>query len=192
MSTISNKYFTTIDYKLLDKKTAYKGKRIVVQELHFKNPRTDEILYREHVLAGHAAIIMPIMEDGSLLMIREPRTPIGKTVLAFPAGMIEEGETPEEGALRELEEETGYRAQIIKKMREVYPAIGYSNEKTIIFLAKDLVKTHRHLDETEDIEVVKVPMEEVKLMLDNNEIITSSETVALLHYFMYEDKGQPE
>ena len=188
MSQISNKYFTTIDYKLLDKKTAYKGKRIVVQELHFKNPRTDEILYREHVLAGHAAIIMPIMEDGSLLMIREPRTPIGKTVLAFPAGMIEEGETPEEGAIRELEEETGYRAQSIKKMREVYPAIGYSNEKTIIFLAKDLVKTHRHLDETEDIEVVKVPMEEAKLMLDNNEIITSSETVALLHYFMYEDK----
>ena len=85
MSNISNKYFTTIDYKLLDKKTAYKGKRIVVQELHFKNPRTDEILYREHVLAGHAAIIMPIMEDGSLLMIREPRTPIEKTVLAFPA-----------------------------------------------------------------------------------------------------------
>lgn len=189
MSQISNKYFTTIDYKLLDKKTAYKGKRIVVQELHFKNPRTDEILYREHVLAGHAAIIMPIMEDGSLLMIREPRTPIGKTVLAFPAGMIEEGETPEEGAIRELEEETGYRAQSIKKMREVYPAIGYSNEKTIIFLAKDLVKTHRHLDETEDIEVVKVPMEEAKLMLDNNEIITSSETVALLHYFMYEAKG---
>src|SRR5699024_7115424 len=117
MSTISNKYFTTIDYKLLDKKTAYKGKRIVVQELHYKNPRTEEILYREHVLAGHAAIIMPIMEDGSLLMIREPRTPIGKTVLAFPAGMIEEGETPEEGAIRELEEETGYRAQSIKKMR---------------------------------------------------------------------------
>ena len=188
MSNISNKYFTTIDYKLLDKKTAYKGKRIVVQELHFKNPRTNEILYREHVLAGHAAIIMPIMEDGSLLMIREPRTPIGKTVLAFPAGMIEEGETPEEGAIRELEEETGYRAKFIKKMREVYPAIGYSNEKTIIFLAKDLVKTQRHLDETEDIEVIKVPMEEVKQMLDNNEIRTSSETVALLHYFMYEDK----
>lgn len=192
MSNISNKYFTTIDYKLLDKKTAYKGKRIVVQELHFKNPRTNEILYREHVLAGHAAIIMPIMEDGSLLMIREPRTPIGKTVLAFPAGMIEEGETPEEGAIRELEEETGYRANFIKKMREVYPAIGYSNEKTIIFLAKDLVKTQRHLDETEDIEVVKVPMEEVKQMLDNNEIITSSETVALLHYFMYEDKKMKE
>ena len=70
-------------------------------------------------------------------------------------------------------------------MREVYPAIGYSNERTIIFLAKDLVKTQRHLDATEDIKVIKLPLEEVKEMLDKNEIITSSETVALMHYFNY-------
>ena len=78
--------------------------------------------------------------------------------------------------------------QLLKKLREVYPAIGYSNEKTIIFLAKDLVKTHRHLDETEDIEVLELPIEEVKEMLDNGEIKTSSEAVGLLNYFMYEYK----
>ena len=183
---MKEQYYEKIDYQLLDEKVAYKGKRIVVEELHYKNPRTNEILYREHVLAGHAAIIMPITEDDKFIMIKEPRTPIGMTVLAFPAGMIEPGETPEEGAIRELEEETGYKANYIKKLREVYPAIGYSNEKTIIFLAKDLVKTHRHLDETEDIEVVKIPIDEVKEMLDKGEIKTSSETVALLHYFMYE------
>ena len=183
---MKEQYYEKIDYQLLDEKVAYKGKRIVVEELHYKNPRTNEILYREHVLAGHAAIIMPITEDDKFIMIKEPRTPIGMTVLAFPAGMIEPGETPEEGAIRELEEETGYKANYIKKLREVYPVIGYSNEKTIIFLAKDLVKTHRHLDETEDIEVVKIPIDEVKEMLDKGEIKTSSETVALLHYFMYE------
>ena len=183
---MKEQYYEKIDYQLLDEKVAYKGKRIIVEELHYKNPRTNEILYREHVLAGHAAIIMPITEDDKFIMIKEPRTPIGMTVLAFPAGMIEPGEIPEEGAIRELEEETGYKANYIKKLREVYPAIGYSNEKTIIFLAKDLVKTHRHLDETEDIEVVKIPIDEVKEMLDKGEIKTSSETVALLHYFMYE------
>ena len=183
---MKEQYYEKIDYQLLDEKVAYKGKRIVVEELHYKNPRTNEILYREHVLAGHAAIIMPITEDGKFIMIKEPRTPIGMTVLAFPAGMIEPEEIPEEGAIRELEEETGYKANYIKKLREVYPAIGYSNEKTIIFLAKDLVKTHKHLDETEDIEVVKIPIDEVKEMLDKSEIKTSSETVALLHYFMYE------
>lgn len=187
---MSNEYFRNIDYKLLDKKTAYKGKRIVVEELNYYNPRQNEKIYREHVLAGDAAIIMPITENNELIMIEEPRTPIGKFLLTFPAGMIESGETPEEGAVRELEEETGYRANYIKKMRNVYPAVGYSNERTIIFLAKDLVKTHRHLDETEDISVVKIPLEEVKRMLDKNEIITASETVALLHYFAYEQNSK--
>ena len=56
------------------------------------------------------------------------------------------------------------------------------------FLAKNLVKTHRHLDETEDIEVLEIPIHEIKTMLDNGEIKTSSETVALLHYFMYEER----
>lgn len=185
---MKNKCYEKMDYELLDKKTVYKGKRIVVEELHYKNPRTDEILYREHVLAGHAAIIIPETNDGNFIMIREPRTPVGLKVLAFPAGMIEKGETEEDGAIRELEEETGYRAKKMKKLREVYPAIGYSNEKTIIFLAKNLIKTKRHLDETEDIEVIELPKKEVKQMLDKGEIKTSSEAIGLLHYFMYEDR----
>ena len=184
---MDNKYYKTIDYELLDKKTAYKGKRITVEELHYKNPRTNQIIYREHVLAGHAAVIIPETENKEFIMIKEPRTPIGRTVIAFPAGMIEEGEKVEEGAIRELEEETGYKAGNIKKLREVYPAIGYSNEKVTIFLAKNLVKTQRHLDETEDIEVIKIPIKEVKQMLDNKEIKTSSEEIGLLHYFLYED-----
>ncbi len=187
---MSNKYFDDIDYKLLDEKTAYRGKRIVVEELHYKNPRTNQIIYREHVLAGHAAIIMPMTDNNEFIMIKEPRTPIGKNVLAFPAGMIEEGEKPEDGAIRELEEETGYRAGKLKKLREVYPAIGYSNEQTIIFLATDLVKTQRHLDETEDIKVLKIPVEEVRKMLEDGEIQTSSETVGLLYYFMYEENNR--
>lgn len=187
---MKDKYYKPIDYELLDKKVAYKGKRITVEELHYKNPRTNQIIYREHVLAGHAAVIIPETEDKQFIMIKEPRTPIGKTVIAFPAGMIEEGESEEEGAIRELEEETGYRAKTIKKLRKVYPAIGYSNENVTIFLAKDLIKTHRHLDETEDIEVIKIPIKEVKEMLDNDEINTSSEQIGLLHYFMYEYKEE--
>lgn len=180
------KNYSDIDYELLDEKVVYKGKRITVEELHYFNKREGKKLYREHVLAGDGAIIMPLTEDNELIMVREPRTPIGKTILAFPAGMIEKGENPEETALRELEEETGYKAHYIKKMVSLYSTVGYSNEKTSIFLAKDFEKTQRHLDETEDIEVVKIPLEDAKRMLDNNEFITTSETVALLYYFMYQ------
>lgn len=185
---MSNKYYEKIDYELLDRKIAYQGKRVKVEELHYKNPRTNDILYREHVLAGHAAIIIPITNDNNFIMIKEPRTPIGKTVLAFPAGIIEDGETDEEGAIRELEGETGYKARKIKKLRQVYPAMGYSNEKVVIFLAKDLIKTQRHLDEKEDIEIIEVPKEELKQMLDNGEFETSMELIGLLHYFMYENE----
>ena len=118
-------------------------------------------------------------------MVQEPRTPINKIILALPAGMIEPNELPEDAAVRELEEETGYLAGNIKLLREYYPSVGYSNEKLKIYLATDLKKTQQHLDETEDINVIKLPLEEVIEMLDKNEIITASTTIALMHYLRY-------
>ncbi len=184
---MENEYFKDLDYTLLNKKVAYDGKRVKVEELKYLNERQGKEVSREHVIAGDAAIILPITENNEVIMIKEARTTIGKIILGLPAGMLEKGETAEQGALRELEEETGYRAEYIKKLRVVYPSVGYSTEKTTIFLAKDLVKTSMKLDDEEDIEVVKVPIHRVKEMLKNNELITSGETVALFHYFMYEE-----
>ncbi len=182
------KYFKELDYKLLNKKMVYKGRRITVEELTYYNLRDNKKVHREHVLAGDAAIILAINENNEVLMVQEPRTPIGKIILSLPAGMIEPGEKSEDGAIRELEEETGYRAKNIKLLRYEYPSIGYSNERSLIFLARDLEKTHRNLDDTEDIKVVKIKLDELKKMLDTNEILDASTTIALLHYFMYEDK----
>lgn len=187
---MENRYFKDMDYKLLDERIVYKGKRLLVKEVHYYNPRKKQKVYREHVLAGEAALIMPITDDNEFIMIKETRTPVGKTILAFPAGMIEDGEKAEDGAIRELEEETGYRASKIKKLREVYPAVGYSNEKITIYLAENLTKTQTHFDETEDIEIVKVPIKEVVELLHSNEIKTSIETIALFHYIMCEMKSK--
>lgn len=177
-----------IDYKLIDKKVVYKGKRLTVEQVNYYNTRKKQNVYREHVIAGKAAIIIPITNNEEFIMIKEPRTPIGKNILAFPTGMIEENESPEEGALRELEEEIGYKANYIKRLRKYYPAVGYSNEEANIFLAKDLIKGNRHLDDTEDIEVVTVSIKDVKKMLDEGKICSSGELIALFHYFTYEYK----
>lgn len=80
---MSNKYFKSIEYKLVDKKIAYQGKRLRVEELKYLNG-TQEI-YREHVIAGEAAVILAIKDNGNVIMIQEPRTPINKVVLALPA-----------------------------------------------------------------------------------------------------------
>lgn len=66
--------------------------------------------------------------------------------------------------------------------------MGYTNEKITIFLASDLQKTKRHLDETEDIKVIEISMKKLKEMLEKNEIITASTTIALMHYFLYINK----
>lgn len=181
-----NKYFKPIDYKEISRKVGYKGKRVKVEEIEYLNG--DKKIYREHVNAGPASVIIPITEAGKIIMIQEPRTPIGTVILALPAGKIEPGEDAQEAAVRELEEETGYLAKSIKFLLEYYPAVGYSDEKISIYLATDLEKTKQHLDETEDIKVVELPIEEVVEMLDRNELITASTMIALLHYLRYEKK----
>lgn len=179
-------YFRRIDYKIIDEKTAYKGRRITIKEMKFDTGKQE--IYREHVLAGDAVAIVAITEDNNLIMIQEPRTAVERVVLDIPAGKIEVDEDPEDAAIRELEEETGYRAKYMKKLRDVYPSVGYSNEKLTICLAKDLEKTKTHLDFDEDIEVIKIPIKEAKEMLDNNKLKTLSSVLGLMHYFMYIDE----
>lgn len=181
-----NKYFREIEYKEISRKLVYKGRRVQVEELEYLNG--DKMIYREHVKAGNASVILPITDDNKVIMIQEPRTPIGKVILALPAGMIEEGEDASNAAIRELEEETGYLASNIEFLREYHPSVGYSDEKIKIFLATNMKKTKQHLDEEEDINVIEVPLKELIDMVGKNEIITASTIIALMHYLLYKKK----
>ena len=183
---MSNKYFKEIEYKEVSKKLTYKGKRVQVEELEYLDG--DKIIYREHVKAGNASVILPITDDNKVIMIQEPRTPIGKVILALPAGMIEDGEDAKDAAIRELEEETGYLAGDIEFLREYHPSVGYSDEKISIYLATNMKKTKQRLDDEENINVIEVPLEEVIEMIDRNEIITASTTIAVMHYLLYKKK----
>ena len=111
-----NKYFKKLEYKEISRKQAYKGKRIQVDEIEYLNG--EKKVHREHVKAGEAVVVLPITEDNKVIMVQEPRTPIEQVILALPAGMIEPGEQPEDAAIRELEEETGYLASNVEFMRE--------------------------------------------------------------------------
>lgn len=183
---MSNKYFKEIEYKKVSKKLAYKGKRVQVEELEYLDG--DKVIYREHVKAGNASVILPITEDNKVIMIQEARTPIGKVILALPAGMIEQGEEAKNAAIRELEEETGYLASDIEFLREYYTSVGYSDEKISLYLATNMKKTKQRLDDEENIKVIEVPLEELVEMVDKNEIITASTTIAVMHYLLYKKK----
>ena len=176
------KFFKEMDYEKVREEEVFKGKRLNLKIEEYYNRRDDKLLYREHVKAGKAVVIMPFLTDDTLIMIEEVRTPIGKSILEFPAGMIEDGENPREAAIRELEEETGYRANCLEKVIHEYPAVGYSDEEIYIYRAKDLKKTKKNLDPTEDIKVHKITIEELKQLYEKGEICSSAELIALLSY----------
>ena len=180
---MGNKYFKKLEYKEISRKRAYNGKRIQVDEIEYLDG--DKIIYREHIKAGDASVILPITEDNKVIMVQEPRTPIGQIILGLPAGMIEPGESAEDAAIRELEEETGYLASNVQFLREYYSSVGYCNEKIKLYLATGFTKTKQRLDDQERINVIEVPLEELIEMLDKNEIITASTTIAVLHYLRY-------
>jgi ADP-ribose pyrophosphatase len=111
---------------------------------------------REYVMHPGAAAMVPLFEDGRVLVERQFRYPLRDVFLEFPAGKLDPGETPLQTAQRELVEETGYRASEWALVTRIHPAIGFADEALDIFLCRGLTQVGRALDQDEflDLEVV--------------------------------------
>jgi ADP-ribose pyrophosphatase len=120
---------------------------------------------REYVWHPGAAMIIPILPNGNVIMERQFRYCTNEEYLEFPAGKLDPGENPLEAAHRELLEETGYVAEEIKHLTTIHPVIGYSNERIEIFVAKNLTYKEQKLDEGEFLEVVEIsPIDLIELV----------------------------
>ena len=116
---------------------------------------------REWIDHPGASAIVPVFEDGRTLLVRQFRYPPRRTFLEVPAGKLDEpGEDPAEVAARELEEETGWRAQRFDSLGAAYPCIGYSNEIIHVFAAYGLERSEQDLAEGEFVEVVEMDLGE--------------------------------
>ncbi|MEM2940474.1 MAG: NUDIX hydrolase [Thermoproteota archaeon] len=148
---------------VLEVEEAYRGKLISLLKYHVSvNGRRT---VREVVEHPGAVAIIPVKEDGKIILIRQHRLPAGRSLIEIPAGTKRNNEEDEECARRELLEETGYRASILRKIRSVYLAPGYSTEKITLFLASGLEKAEQSLDEDENIDVLEAVPREVFKML---------------------------
>ncbi len=115
---------------------------------------------REWIDHPGASAIVPVFEDGRTLLVRQFRYPPRRAFLEVPAGKIDEpGEAPADVAARELEEETGWRAERFENVGTAYPCIGYSNEQIHVFTAHDLDRGTQALADGEFVEVVEVDFE---------------------------------
>jgi len=115
---------------------------------------------REIVEHRGAAAAVPLLPDDRVVLVRQWRQPAQRVLLEIPAGVVDEGETPEECMRRELAEEIGYQPSRLEKLFSMYPAPGYSEELIHIFLAADLRPVEADADYDENLQVVKLPFSE--------------------------------
>ena len=114
---------------------------------------------REFVVHPGAVMVVPVLDDGRLVMERQCRYPLGQVILEFPAGKLDPAESGAACAARELEEETGYRAAQWAKAGVMHNAPAYSTEGIEIWFARGLVAGPSRLDPGEFIEVVNCPVD---------------------------------
>ena len=136
---------------------------------------------REVVSHGGGAAVL-VVKDGKILLERQFRYPYGEILWEIPAGKRDKGEDFAQTAKRELEEETGYVAEKLVKLFEIYPTPAYTNEIIGIFKAEGLKKGVLHFDEDEDIISEWIPEEKVFGMIENGEIKDGKTLIALLWY----------
>jgi ADP-ribose pyrophosphatase len=167
--------------------TIHNGK---VLTLRVGDVRLDDnsVAQREVIEHSGGVAIVPVLGD-SVILIRQYRISIGRKIIEIPAGRLDDHETPEECAHRELEEEIGYKANQLVRGTTFFSAVGYSNEKTHIFFAFDLEKTEQNLEWDERIEIIKLSLQEIEEKLSRNEF-EDSKTIIGLHELLAYQKRQ--
>ena len=129
-----------------------------------------------------AAAIVPVDEKGRLIMVRQYRNALERYTLEIPAGGLNPGENTDVAAARELEEETGYASDDLELLISLRTTVAFCNEKIDIYVAKNLVKTHQHLDEDEFLNVEAYSLKELEDKIFRQEIEDSKTIAALMAY----------
>ena len=135
---------------------------------------------REIVEHSHAVCIVPIDNDGNVVLVRQYRKPAEDALLEVPAGGVEDGEISEEAVLRELQEEIGYTADHLEHLSSFWVAPGWATEYMHAYLATGLRESRLEGDEDENIEVVRLRFDEAVSMLQTGEINDGKTIAALL------------
>lgn len=141
----------------LDSKNVYDGHFLKIQSdtVHLPDGKTAT---REYIKHPGAVVILPLFDDGAILLERQFRYPLNRVFIEFPAGKIDPGEDPLECAKRELREETGYTASRWDFVCTIHNAIAYSDEHLEIYLARDLQAGESALDDGEFLDTFKAPV----------------------------------
>jgi ADP-ribose pyrophosphatase len=140
---------------------------------------------REIVEHGDCIAVVVIDKQDNVLLVKQFRNPVEQELLEIPAGGIDAGEEPEEAVSRELREEIGYMPLKMQKLVGFYSAPGYSSEYLHLYLATDLTPSQLVAEDTEEINVVRVPVKEIPGLIASGRICDAKSIAGLLVYLEY-------
>ena len=158
---------------------AYRGSFLDVRRDQVRLP-DGALAEREYIVHPGAVMIVPLLDDGRLVVERQWRYPLARTMLEFPAGKIDAGESPYDCAVRELAEETGYRAAEWARAGVLHNAIAYSNEGIEVWFARGLSLGERRLDAGEFLDVMAIGADALDELARNGELTDAKTLIGLL------------
>jgi len=158
-------------------------RRLRVERRRITTPRGLEI---ERVMIIHpgAVVVLPLLDDATVVMIRNYRPAAGQMLLELPAGTLETDESPEACARRELTEETGYHAGRIEPLFDFYTSPGVLSERMFAFLARDLEPGGQALDHGEEIDVEPVALDRIRQLLTEGRLQDGKSIAVLASYLL--------
>ncbi len=165
--------------ELLATRQIFRGRAIHldVDRVRLPNDREADLEIVHH---PGAAAVVPVLPDGTVLLLRQYRHATGGWLLEVPAGKLEPGEHPEHCAVRETEEETGYRPSALYALGWVWTSPGFLDEKIWLYLATGLEPTAQAVDDDEVLEIERMPLREAVEMALRGEIHDVKSALALL------------
>jgi ADP-ribose pyrophosphatase len=161
------------------RQVVYRGRKIQVA-LETETLPDGHTVQRDVILHPGAVAILPVVDAGHVCLVRNRRPVVGETLLEIPAGTLEAGEAPEHAAVRELAEETGYRAARWRRLTAFYPSPGVLSETTHVFVAEELTPGAMHLERDEDLQPQVVPWPQALAWVRDGTIRDAKTLVALL------------
>lgn len=168
-----------MNYSVLNREIMYQGRAFEVQRVYLQLPNLKKRYY-DLVAHRDSVTIVPVDKDGNIWFVSQYRLGVDDQLLELPAGVLENGEDPKEGAMREIQEEIGMACPELKYLGDFYLAPGYSSEHMFIFLATELFPSALDPDSDEFLQVHKIPISEVMRMAENGEIKDSKTLASIL------------
>ena len=168
-----------LDEKFVSRKQGFDGRLLKVMVDTVTLPNGKETT-REIIAHPGAVCVVPVLEDGSIIFVKQYRYAVGSVLYELPAGKLDKpDEDPLDCAKRELSEETGYTAKNWQKLTSIVTTPGFTDEVIHLYAATGLEKFNQHTDEDEFIDIAALKPAEVRAMLQNEEIFDAKTLSAL-------------